>query len=52
MVIAFNTAIPCIGAAVMFFITSIYYERYMREQTMETEQAIEKATAYTFDARK
>ena len=36
----------------MFFITSIFYEKHMKLQTMEVEQAVEKATNYSFDGRK
>ena len=36
----------------MFFITSIHYQRFMNVSSAETEIAIEKSTAFTFDNRK
>ena len=44
--------LPTLCAAVMFFITGIYYERHMKEVTKETEEVMEKATQYSFDGRK
>ena len=32
-IIALNTGIPCVLAAIMFFITSFYYEKHMQKQS-------------------
>ena len=51
-VIAINTGVPCIFAALMFYITSFHYERQMKAQNTEKEVALEKASVFSFDGRK
>ena len=51
-VIALNTVIPSLIAAIFFYVCGFYYEAHMIEVTKEVDDALEKATQYTFDGRK
>ena len=51
-VIAINTVVPSLIAAIFFYICGFYYEAHMIEVTKEVDDALEKATQYTFDGRK
>ena len=46
--LAINTAVPSLIAAVFFYISGIYYGRVKREMEMEKEDAMTKASQYKF----
>ena len=47
--LAINTAVPSLIAAVLFYISGIYYGRVKRELEMEKEDAMTKASQYKFE---
>jgi hypothetical protein len=50
-ILALNTSIPCLAAAVFFFLVQFPYMRMMESTQQEVGVAVEKASTYTFEGR-